>query len=418
MAKKAKTKKSEKKKKKKKNQAQKEEKTKTKKKKKTKTKQKQAKSKVKEKKVKKKVKTKAKKKKSKRSKKVKKAKAKALSFLIFYGSLFLATFLGFSFLFIYFEVKASQIINSISANELQGENQLKDSDKAKENSEIQNLPINPNNNQAYTSLNVIEADDSEQTADDWQVYKSSKYYFTIKYPPNWSEPEVIPADDADENYSLKLFFKKPVDENESMPPGFEVIVYLKRYYELEETEPLFQKPFTTKVGLTCPEYQEEIKVGPDAVYPATKVKVDSNNPCFREAYFVSVTRNSWIYNIVPVPSGGYHKIGYQGQPRIEAELPEFNKILETITFQNPPPPITGPKPTTAKKVNGKYVCAGDDSIHWSLANEPGHLDLQCCLDPDETPNPWCSYSAKNLAKVNAMKAKGPPKEYRKKWDID
>ena len=203
-----------------------------------------------------------------------------------------------------------------------------------------------------------------------------------------------------------------------MPAGLELIVYLKRYYNLEDTQPLYQKLFTTKEGITCPEYTEEIKVGPDLIYPANKVVVKPGNPCFREAYFVSVERNSWIYNLVPVPSGGYHKIGYQGESKVNAQIPEFSKILENITFQNPLPPITGPKPRTAKKVNGKYVCAGGDDIHWSLTNKPGHLDLQCCLDPDETPNPWCSYSAENLAKVNAMKAKGPPKEYRKKWDID
>jgi hypothetical protein len=44
-------------------------------------------------------------------------------------------------------------------------------------------------------------------------------------------------------------------------------------------------------------------------------------------------------------------------------------------------------------VNGKLVCAKkNDKPRKSLnGNKRGHLDMECCLDPDETPNPWCTY---------------------------
>jgi hypothetical protein len=51
-------------------------------------------------------------------------------------------------------------------------------------------------------------------------------------------------------------------------------------------------------------------------------------------------------------------------------------------------------PVGAKVVNGKYVCKKKhDYVGKSKSNNKGylHLDMECCLDPDEYPNPWCTY---------------------------
>ncbi len=52
-----------------------------------------------------------------------------------------------------------------------------------------------------------------------------------------------------------------------------------------------------------------------------------------------------------------------------------------------------PLPVSAKKVNGKLVCAKkNDKPRKSKENHNGmHWDRECCLDPDEWPNPWCTY---------------------------
>ncbi|MBD3299940.1 MAG: hypothetical protein GF347_01160 [Candidatus Moranbacteria bacterium] len=252
--------------------------------------------------------------------------------------------------------------------------------------------------------------------DNWQVYKSKSYYFTLKYPSEWGDPKVVKPSESEDLYYSKIFFTKP-SSNEAMPIGFEVMVFSDRYYNLEDTNPLVLRDFTTMEGLDCGVFPE-IKIGPNDQYPGKRVSVKKNNPCFNEAYFYSVSRNGYIYNFVPVPEGGYHQIGYDGEESTARDLPEFETILSTVTFQTPPKPKPkAPKPVSAKKVNGKLVCRGGDATKWSLNNKPGHLDRECCLDPDETPNPWCSYSAENLQKVNEMKAEGPPKDYKKKWDL-
>lgn len=51
-----------------------------------------------------------------------------------------------------------------------------------------------------------------------------------------------------------------------------------------------------------------------------------------------------------------------------------------------------PLPVSAKKINGRYVCAEkSDSPRKSYKNGRAHIDRQCCLDPDEVPNPHCTY---------------------------
>ncbi len=51
-----------------------------------------------------------------------------------------------------------------------------------------------------------------------------------------------------------------------------------------------------------------------------------------------------------------------------------------------------PLPVSAKKVNGRYVCSKKSDIgRKSQNNKRAHIDRQCCLDPDEVPNPHCTY---------------------------
>ena len=67
------------------------------------------------------------------------------------------------------------------------------------------------------------------------------------------------------------------------------------------------------------------------------------------------------------------------------------------TYKPAPPKPKRPRariPGGAKLVNGKYVCKKKhDYVGKSKKNNKGylHLDLECCLDPDEYPNPWCTY---------------------------
>ncbi len=75
------------------------------------------------------------------------------------------------------------------------------------------------------------------------------------------------------------------------------------------------------------------------------------------------------------------------------------QLLRTINYTTKPAPPKPRRPKArvpvgAKIVNGKYVCKKKhDYVGKSKKNNKGylHLDLECCLDPDEYPNPWCTY---------------------------
>jgi hypothetical protein len=75
----------------------------------------------------------------------------------------------------------------------------------------------------------------------------------------------------------------------------------------------------------------------------------------------------------------------------------------------PKPKITAPKPATYKVDNaGRLVCGKkNDKPKKSSKNKKLHLDMECCLDPNEIPNPHCYYPrsayGKFLDKYNSKK---------------
>ena len=81
------------------------------------------------------------------------------------------------------------------------------------------------------------------------------------------------------------------------------------------------------------------------------------------------------------------------------------QLLRSINYTLKPAP---PKPRRPKAkipggaivVNGKYVCKKKhDYVGKSKKNNKGylHMDMECCLDPDEYPNPWCTYRPGELS---------------------
>ncbi|NTW89551.1 MAG: hypothetical protein HGB37_01380 [Candidatus Moranbacteria bacterium] len=61
--------------------------------------------------------------------------------------------------------------------------------------------------------------------------------------------------------------------------------------------------------------------------------------------------------------------------------------------------ISAPYPNSYKKVNGRLVCAKkNDHPEKSKKNKKKHMDMECCLDPDEIPNPHCYYPPEKYGK--------------------
>ncbi|KKT33801.1 MAG: hypothetical protein UW19_C0005G0047 [Candidatus Moranbacteria bacterium GW2011_GWF2_44_10] len=52
------------------------------------------------------------------------------------------------------------------------------------------------------------------------------------------------------------------------------------------------------------------------------------------------------------------------------------------------------------RVDGKRVCEKkNDKPHESKKNDKPHMDMECCPDPDEWPNPHCYYTPEQLSRM-------------------
>jgi len=117
-----------------------------------------------------------------------------------------------------------------------------------------------------------------------------------------------------------------------------------------------------------------------------------------------------LYDIIPVAKDGA-EAPENFEQDVSKNFPEYKEVVSSLKFipiSRPAakkaapakPRITAPRPVSAKVVNGQLVCAkkNDKPGKSQNGNKPGHMDMECCLDPDEKPNPWCTYSAQKYQK--------------------
>lgn len=104
----------------------------------------------------------------------------------------------------------------------------------------------------------------------------------------------------------------------------------------------------------------------------------------------------------PVPGSGYGAIP-SGNPIV----PEVGSVEPAVAAPSIPPTsrpvvrpvVAAPYPKSYKKVDGRLVCAKkNDHPSKSKKNKKGHMDMECCLDPDEIPNPHCHYPPEKYGK--------------------
>jgi len=239
----------------------------------------------------------------------------------------------------------------------------------------------------------------------WTNYQNLWYGFTLKYPDSWSDP-VVQKPVIGNNWEQKINFRMKQTEEANPFEGFDVKIYsiqkIKNVSNVEE----FPKLKTAELSddEQCATIDGHFLETGD--YPAEEVYIPISDFCFNASLFFTNTRDAYIYVIVPKIKDG---AGLAGDPSLEivSHLPEFFSIISTwnlVDIQRPKPvivkpKITAPKPVSYKKENGRMVCAKkNDKPSKSSKGKGKHLDMECCLDPDENPNPWCYYSKDKYGK--------------------
>ncbi|MBD3244794.1 MAG: hypothetical protein GF335_02260 [Candidatus Moranbacteria bacterium] len=230
--------------------------------------------------------------------------------------------------------------------------------------------------------------------DQWQNYTNKWYGYQIKYPKNYNKPKILKSNPSAFNYEKIYRFEKNSQNNNSSFQGFDITIYNKKTSkDIASTDQIISKSQKAKNQDFLVNNIVALSAKNDN-YKFYEVNVSKNNDCFEPNYFFSFDRGNYIYNVSAILKKGH---SYQASPKKQLidEMPEIFQIassLEFIKIVRPKPKPKAPKPHGAKKVNGKYVCAKkNDKPSVSKKNPKGHMDMQCCLDPDEVPNPWCTY---------------------------
>lgn len=232
----------------------------------------------------------------------------------------------------------------------------------------------------------------------WTPYQNTWYGFSLKYPNNWNDPVVKKAI-AGNLWEQTVQFRLRETSDENPFEGFDVKIYsIVKAKELANTDEFPHLKYEElKAESQCAIIEGHLLETGD--YPAEEIYIPSNDACFNAALFFTNTRGSYIYNIVPKIKDG---AGLAGDPaqEVASHMPEFFAVASEwnlIDIQRPKPvpaapKINAPMPLSYKAVNGQLVCAKkNDKPSKSNKGKGKHMDMECCLDPDEYPNPHCYY---------------------------
>lgn len=239
-------------------------------------------------------------------------------------------------------------------------------------------------------------------SDGWKSHRSQWYGFELKYPENWAKP-VSKAGTREAKWEYIYQFRKANIEENNPYLGFDLKVYNlnqnKNFFETEEFS-LLNKDVPNE---DCQNIDGHIIETGD--YPAEEIYIQPNDACYSPTLFFSFTKGEYIYSIMPVLKDA---LSEAADPRIEVvdNFPEFFTVASTLNPIDivrprivPKPRITAPMPVAFKRVGGRLVCdKKDDNPGKSNQNKKKHLDRECCLDPDEYPNPHCYYDPKKYGK--------------------
>lgn len=235
-------------------------------------------------------------------------------------------------------------------------------------------------------------------ASSWTSYQNIWYGFSLKYPPAWADPVTKKLVSGD-MWEQKIEFRLSEIKENDLFEGFDVEVYnISKIKEVSKTD---EFPKLKNAELATDDRCANISghLLETGNYPAEEVYIPATDDCYNAALFFTNTRGNYIYTIAPKLKEG---AGLAGDPaeEIATHMPEFFLVAESwnlIDIQRPRPALphlvsATPIPLSYNIVNGQMVCAKkNDRPAKSSKHKGRHLDMECCLDPDEYLNPHCYY---------------------------
>jgi len=235
----------------------------------------------------------------------------------------------------------------------------------------------------------------------WKTYKDDLSNFSMKYPDDWPDPKIQKTAGDGEKFLRKITFDNGLDSANSLYRGFEVYIYnAQKISGPVGTDNLVPKDQTTYSQNTCDKAEFGEATFGEESYPGQEVDVGDDDACFKETYFFSLNRNDYVFNILPEIAQNKNPISEESKAQIISGFPKFFEILSTIIIPekvkvDKPPSAAAPakKPLPPRRVLAPLGRCPHKNDHprKSKTKKHRHMDEDCCMDPDEWPNPRCQY---------------------------
>ena len=233
----------------------------------------------------------------------------------------------------------------------------------------------------------------------WKVYASQDYDFEIKYPSDWNEPQAERAVGSISGYSYKISFRPKNDNPLEKYNGFDIFIFEgDKFSNPQNTVSLSQKPGASGIdpSLCSQPVSAEIGVGG---YQAKEMNVPPDDPYYKQTFFYSLTKNGFTYQLVPIEKSEYAYAGYSQKADVTRDFPKFYRIVSTFKFDGTiPQSAAATFGEVRKKISPPRVFVAkarcthkNDHPRKSRQGKGRHMDEDCCMDPDEWPNPRCAY---------------------------
>ncbi|HLM84395.1 MAG TPA: hypothetical protein VK254_04290 [Candidatus Bathyarchaeia archaeon] len=236
----------------------------------------------------------------------------------------------------------------------------------------------------------------------WDTYRNQWYGFEIKHPDNWTNMIFKTAGAKSSRYDVVYKFRKEESGENDPYIGFDVAVYpTKKADSLENTNDVVKRDNAPEDTSSCPLSDEMILGEENIVFQ--KASVRKGNACFEPAYFFSIKKDDYLYDIVPV-AREEAEAPVNPEQDVNEKFPEYKQVV--ASFKNIPisRPLALPRAVArsrpsfkschlsgGKVSGGKIICAAKHDHPRNSPNKGHHMDEDCCMDPDESRNPCCSY---------------------------
>jgi hypothetical protein len=287
-------------------------------------------------------------------------------------------------------------------------------DKEKDYVKEDAVEVQENDSEEALNIEIVEElrDFAKNTdMSQWKKYENPWFGFALKFPQNWKAPFVSYAS-KNVGWEQKISFRRLQVDQDNSYAGFDALVY-----ETKEDEnimniqefPDLNEGMVRSEGVCDTIDGHTFETGD---YPAEEIYISSGDDCYETGLLFTFTLDEYTYVLLPVKKNGLENFDDQ-RMEIMTEMPEFFAIastLESIEIVRKAIPaqkivtkrITAPKPAVFEKdALGRMVCnKKHDKPGKSKINNKGkiHMDMECCLDPDEYPNPHCYYDPKKYGK--------------------